>query len=448
MFWPRPRPRPRPLPRPRRQPQHTGSPTPPRRQHAAYLGIDPTADGLHVGHLPGLLALRACAELGNVRPIVLLGGATGLIGDPSGRSTERPLLTRRDVEANVRGLQRDVDRVFDTAPVKPMLVNNIDWIEPMGTLTFLRDVGKHFRVQTMLSRESVKSRLAAPDAPNGDDSEGISVTEFLYQLLQAVDFLELYRRHGCVLQIGGSDQWGNILGGCELVRRVERAEVFGITVPLLVTRQGQKLGKSAGNAVWLSPDKTSNFDFYQYFVRAQDDDLDFMLKALTTLPEDAIEQVLREHAASPERRIGQHALAGAVSELVRGPDAAEQARSASRAMFPASFPARATDAAPSALDAARAAGVPVTRVPRMSVLEPDGDLASIVRLATHCKLVRSANEARRLVASGGMYVDAERVSGEGPADPAVRDLVEGTLGAQGAFVLRAGKKRLAIIQLV
>ncbi|KAJ0390562.1 hypothetical protein P43SY_012142 [Pythium insidiosum] len=293
---------------------------------AVYCGFDPTADSLHLGNLLQGIALRHF-QLAGFRPILLVGGATGRIGDPSGKSEERVLLTDDVVSHNasqlLRGLAPVVD--FDCPRTGAMVLNNADWHSRMSAVDWMRDIGRHFRVNTMLTRESVKKRL--------DTEQGISFLEFSYQLFQAYDFLHLHRHHHCVAQLGGSDQWGNIVSGTELIRKSIGKDAFGVTLSLLTTASGEKYGKSAGNAVWLDANKTSVFDFYQYFLRADDRDVEQLLKSFTFLELDEIDEIVHEHSKAPERRLAQHLLADTITTTMHGADALKGAKDATALLF-------------------------------------------------------------------------------------------------------------------
>ncbi|KAJ0395918.1 hypothetical protein ATCC90586_000751 [Pythium insidiosum] len=293
---------------------------------AVYCGFDPTADSLHLGNLLQGIALRHF-QLAGFRPILLVGGATGRIGDPSGKSEERVLLTDDVVSHNasqlLRGLAPVVD--FDCPRTGAMVLNNADWHSRMSAVDWMRDIGRHFRVNTMLTRESVKKRL--------DTEQGISFLEFSYQLFQAYDFLHLHRHHHCVAQLGGSDQWGNIVSGTELIRKSIGKDAFGVTLSLLTTASGEKYGKSAGNAVWLDANKTSVFDFYQYFLRADDRDVEQLLKSFTFLELDEIGEIVHEHSKAPERRLAQHLLADTITTTMHGADALKGAKDATALLF-------------------------------------------------------------------------------------------------------------------
>src|SRR5215204_4152154 len=288
----------------------------------AYIGFDPTASSLHVGSMLPIMALARLQRFGHT-PIALVGGGTGMIGDPSGKSQERTLLSIEEIDANARGMRAQLERFldFDTKPNAARMVNNADWLRTVGLLEFLRDTGKHFSVNLMLSRESVKRRL----------EEGISFTEFSYQLLQAHDYLHLYRALKCTLQMGGSDQWGNIVAGTDLVRRVESGEAYALVSPLLTAAGGQKMGKSEGNSVWLDASMTSPYDFYQYWVNVDDADVDRLLKLYTFVPDDEIATVTA--GEGEVLRAAKQLLAREVTTLAHGEAAAKEAAAAAATLF-------------------------------------------------------------------------------------------------------------------
>jgi tyrosyl-tRNA synthetase len=310
-----------------------GGPTP------TYCGFDPTADSLHIGNLQSIMLLRRVQEAGHP-PIALVGGATGMIGDPGGRTSERTFLDPEVLDANRVAIGDQLARFldFDAGAATATLVDNRAWTEPMGVLDFLRDVGKHVTVNTMLAKESVKGRI--------DRDSGISFTEFSYMLLQANDFLQLHRQHGCDLQVAGSDQWGNITAGIDLVRRRLGETVHGLTAPLIVRADGTKFGKSEGENIWLSAERTSPFRLYQYFLNVSDDDVEGLLLRLTTVPVDECRQVAAAHAEAPERREGQRRLARELTSLVHGSAAVPAIEAASAVLFGAPI----AEAGPDALE--------------------------------------------------------------------------------------------------
>jgi tyrosyl-tRNA synthetase len=383
-----------------------------------YCGFDPTAPSLHAGHLIPLLTLRRFQRAG-ARPIVLAGGATGQIGDPRevGERALQSADTVADWARRIRGqLERFVD--FDGSPTGAMIANNLDWTGPQGVLEFLRDVGKHFSVNVMLARETVRRRLA---------DEGLSFTEFSYLLLQSQDYLHLFRRANCRLQIGGSDQWGNILGGVELIRRVEGATVHALTTPLVTDADGRKFGKSTGGGnIWLDPAMTSPYAWYQYFVNVADADVGRYLRMFTFLPPEEIEQLEKDVAERPQLRAGQRRLAEELTTLVHGPRQTEQVVAASRALF-GRGDLRELDGA--TIDAALA------ELPRATVRVAEGP--TIVDLLVATGLAESRGAARRTVAEGGAYVNNTKITDE-QWTPGEGDLLDGHW-----LVVRRGKRNLA-----
>jgi tyrosyl-tRNA synthetase len=295
----------------------------------AYHGIDPSADSLHIGNLYGICTLRRLQDAGH-RPIAVAGGGTGLIGDPGGRDEERPMLSRDQHAANMAGIRAQMERLLDfdagRGYSRALLVDNADWLVNYRLVDFLRDIGKHFTVNQMVAKESVRSRFDRPE-------QGISFTEFSYMLLQACDYLHLYDEHGCRLQFGGSDQWGNITMGVELIRKARQAEAHAFTWPLLLSAEGRKYGKSTGNAIWLDPRRTPVFSFYQHFLRVRDDEVGALMRFLTFLGHDEILALDEATAEHPGRRGAQRALARAVTSFVHGPEQAAKAERAALALF-------------------------------------------------------------------------------------------------------------------
>jgi tyrosyl-tRNA synthetase len=382
-----------------------------------YAGFDPTADSLHVGHLVPLLLLRRF-QLAGHRPIALAGGATGMIGDPSGRSEERNLLDRDALDANTSAIKVQLGRFIDFAPgpAQAELVDNRDWTEPLSALEFLRDVGKHVTVGVMLAKDSVRSRL--------DGAGGLSYTEFSYMLLQANDFRWLHEHRGCELQVGGSDQWGNITAGIDLVRRTSGHHVHGLTVPLITRADGAKFGKTAEGAVWLDPARTSPYELYQYFVRTDDRDVERLLLQLTLVPVPEVQAIVAAHLPAPERRLAQRALAREVTALVHGPEAAAEAERASEGFTRASATLGADELA------ALAAEIPTTELPAGAL---DGGLELVAALV-RTGLASSNGDARRAVAGRGVYVNDVQ-QGEERALSA-EDLLHGRF-----VLLRRGKRQ-------
>jgi len=373
-----------------------------------YCGFDPTADSLHIGHLVPLLLLRRFQDAGH-RAIALAGGATGMVGDPSGRSDERNLLDADTLTRNVDAVAVQLtsflrfDDGLQAGDQPALLVDNRQWTEGVGVLEFLRDVGKHVTVGTMLGKESIRARLA------GD--HGISFTEFSYMLLQANDFHELHVRHGCEMQVGGSDQWGNITAGIDLIRRRTGAPAHGLTVPLVTRADGAKFGKTAEGAVWLDPARTLPYELHQYFVNVDDRDVERFLLQLTLVPVDEVADVMAEHGLSPEQRLAQHRLADEVCTLVHGTEATGRARLAARGLFGSEPPSGEV------LEALRGI-VPETAL-GIDVLAAAESLVDVLEQTGLCS---SRGDARRTLAGGGIRVNGQRVA-EGtlavPADSVV-----------------------------
>jgi len=386
-----------------------------------YYGCDPTADSLHVGNLIGLLVLRRFQDAGH-RPVALAGGATGMVGDPSGRSEERNLLDDETLGRNVAAIKAQMARVLDFDDGRAELVDNRDWTVGVGLLDFLRDVGKHVTVNQMLARESVKARLA------GD--QGISYTEFSYMLLQAHDYLRLHLDRGVDLQIGGSDQWGNILSGVDLVRRVTGDAVHGVSWPLLLAPDGSKLGKTTGARIWLDPARTSPYQFFQHWMQTDDRQVGELLAKFTLLPLPEVDAVVAAHAAHPERRVGQRRLADEVTSLVHGPEAASAAAQATAILFGGNPLEASADAL-----AAVADEVPVASLPSADELAGGVDVVDAL-VATG--LATSKGDARRALAQGAVSVNGRKVDGEatlGP-DAVVHDRY---------VLLRKGKRHYAML---
>jgi tyrosyl-tRNA synthetase len=381
-----------------------------------YVGFDPTGDSLHVGNLLGQVTLRRF-QLAGHNPIVLAGGATGMIGDPSGVSEERNLLDPATLAKNLEGITVQLEKLLDFSPGphQARLVDNYTWTSQVGLLDFLRDTGKYVTVNQMTARESVRARM--------DTDSGISYTEFTYQLLQAFDFCWLYEHEQCEMQMGGSDQWGNIVTGIDLIRKRLGATAFGLTWPLLLKADGTKFGKSAGGAVWLDPDRTSPYQFRQFFVQVDDADVERQLLQFTLLSVEEIEELMVAHRELPEGRRAQRVLASTMTALVHGEDAARAADAAAEVLFggdPTSAPLEALEVV--------AREVPTTVVPAAD-LDAGLDLISVL---TRTGLAASNGEARRLLSQGGVAVNGRKVS----ADDELRaaDLLHGQVA-----LLRKGK---------
>ena len=388
-----------------------------------YFGCDPTADSLHVGNLLGLLVLRRFQDAGH-RPVALAGGATGMIGDPSGRSEERNLLDAETLSGNVAAIKAQISRIVDLSHdgSTGMLVDNLDWTAEVTFLDFLRDVGKYVTVNTMLARESVKNRLAS--------EHGISYTEFSYMLLQAHDYLRLEEAHGVQLQIGGSDQWGNMLGGVDLVRRVNGRQTWALCWPLLTAPDGTKLGKTTGARIWLDPARTSPYQFFQHWMATDDRQVRQFLAQFTLIPMPEVDEAAAAHAAEPGRREAQRLLAREATALVHGPEEAQAAEAASAILFGAPL----HDASLVALGAV-AREVPVVTCDR-SLLE--NGVAVIDLMAGDGLLTASKGEARRAIAQGGVYLNGERVTEDRHLN--TDDLLHGRYA-----LLRKGKKAYAMV---
>lgn len=392
-----------------------------------YVGFDPTADSLHVGNLVSILVLRHF-QLAGHRPIALVGGGTGMIGDPSGRGEERNLLSSEQLERNLAGIRADLEKILsfegDNAAI---LLNNADWLASFGFLDFLRDVGKHFRVGDMLAKESVRRRM--------ESETGLSFTEFSYQLLQGYDFKYLNEKYDCIAQSGGSDQWGNITAGTELIRRTTGAECYGMTTPLLTNSQGQKMGKSLGGVTWLSSAKLSPYEFYQYWIRQEDADMERFLGMLTFLPVEEIRAILTEHGKDPGARVAQRRLAWELTVLVHGEGEARKALEASEALFGGAL-SNKTDGELRALFE----DVPSVQLPRT---ELEGGI-KVPDVLVRSGLVASKKEAVRLLTQGGVYLN----NSDTPLSVEVRQFSPADLASETMMILRAGKKKYCLVQFV
>lgn len=391
---------------------------------AVYAGFEPSADSLHVGHLVPLLVLRRFQLQGH-RPIALAGGATGLIGDPSGKADERKLLSPEEIEANVAGISAQLRRFLDfDGPNPALLLNNASWFAPMTCLAFLRDIGKHFTVNTMVAKESVRSRME-------DREVGISYTEFSYMLLQAYDFLHLLENGDCQLQIGGSDQWGNITAGIDLARRKGHRQLWGLTVPLVTKADGSKMGKTESGAVWLDGRRTSPYKFYQYWINVEDADVIRLLKYYSFLPQERVEALRIATETTPERREAQRVLAMDLTTLIHGSTAAEEAELASQALFGGSL-----DGITEALFHELAGEIPTCPLPALAASEAG---APLVDLLVDAALCPSKGQARKDIAGGGIYVNNRR-----EADVA-RLIRSGDLVHGRHLLLRKGRRNYALL---
>jgi tyrosyl-tRNA synthetase len=392
-----------------------------------YAGFDPTADSLHVGSLVPLLALRRFQLLGH-RPLAVAGGATGMVGDPSGRDTERQLLTKEVLDRNIAGIKEQLRRLldFECAANPAQLVDNADWTVPVTYLEFLRDIGKHFSVNQMMAKESVRARME-------DRESGISYTEFSYMLLQAFDFFHLFKTHQCELQIGGSDQWGNITAGMELTRKKSGAHVFGLTLPLILNSDGTKFGKSAGGAVWLDARKTSVYRFYQYWIRTDDRDVVRYLKYFTLLTKEEIEALAAQHQERPEARAAHKALAAAMTDLIHGPAATAEAVRASEILFGGALEGIAESTFNDIV------GEVPTRDLEKSKL--DGAGAPLPEILAASGLCPSKGQARKDIEGGGVYVNNIREAN------AQRHLTAADLLFGKHLLLRKGKRNYTVMSV-
>ncbi len=393
-----------------------------------YAGHDPTATSLHVGHLIPIVIQRRL-QLAGHSPIAVVGGATGMIGDPSGRSAERNLLDRETLAANVAGIRAQLARFldFDPGPAAATLTNNADWFEGVGFIDFLRDVGKHVTVNYMLAKESVRSRLE-------DRDSGLSFTEFSYMLLQAWDFVVLSRQHACRLQVGGSDQWGNITAGIELSRKLGGPQLWGVTAPLLLDASGEKMGKtSTGERVWLDPARTTPYAFYQYFVNVDDALAPSLLKKFSFRPLAELDEVIATHDADRSKRHCQRELARDITRWVHGDEGLRRAEVATRLMFGGGLgDLRDADLDPLASE------IGCTEVTRG---ELDAGIG-VVDLLVKSTLCSSKGEARRLIGQGGVSVGDERVTAVD------RSITTADLGTESYLLLRSGKKHYRLIKAV
>ena len=383
-----------------------------------YVGFDPTADSLHIGHLLPILMLRRFQQHGHV-PIALVGGGTGMIGDPSFKDQERQLNTLETVQNWSQSIKNQLSRFidFDNEENPAIIANNYEWLGKLSMIDFLRDVGKNFTINYMMSKESVKRRIET----------GISYTEFAYQLLQAYDFLKLYDNYGCLLQLGGSDQWGNITSGIELMRRERDVQGYALTMPLITKADGTKFGKSEGNAVWLDAEKTTPYEFYQFWINTDDRDVIKFLKYFTFLSLEEIAEIEKEFTAAPETRVAQKALAKEVTTLVHGKEAYEQAVHISQALFSGNIKELSVSEIKQGFK-----GVPSYTAPQEADLK-------LLELLVSSGLVQSKRQAREDIQNGAIYINGERV----------QDLeyqISDTDKIGNMIVLRRGKKKYFLLQ--
>jgi tyrosyl-tRNA synthetase len=391
-----------------------------------YGGFDPTAPGLHIGNLVLLLTMRRFQQAGH-RPIGLVGGATGLIGDPSGKSAERILNPRETVAGWVDRIRGEVTQYldFEPGPTGALMVSNLDWTAELSALDFLRDIGKHFPVNQMLARESVKARLEAG---------GISYTEFSYQILQANDYLELHRRHDCRLQLGGSDQWGNLVAGVDLIRRAEGATVHALATPLITKPDGTKYGKTEGGTIWLNPELMSPYAFYQFWLNRSDEEVPGLLKVFTFRSREEIEELERETRDRPAARTAQRVLAEEVTALVHGQAESAKAVAASRALFGQGELAELDE---------RTLAAALAEIPSATLRIPPGQaLPTVADLMAATGIVPSKSAARRVISEGGAYLNNRKVAGEEDR-PGPADLLHGRF-----LIIRRGKRTVGGVEIV
>ena len=408
-----------------------------RHPISLYCGVDPTAPSLHVGNLLTLIPVLHFYLSGH-NVYALVGGATGQVGDPAGKNAERDKLAATLIDHNVKALSSQLKkfisnaslyanrRGYETSRGKAEVVNNADWYANLHFLQFMNDVGRNVRIGSMLARDSVKNRLSG---------DGMSYGEFSYQLLQAYDFWHLYKTNGVRLQIGGSDQYGNITAGTDLVSRLQdkQEEVFGLTVPLLTTSTGEKFGKSAGNAIWLDPDMTSPFDLYQYMLRTHDDQLHKYLKLFTLLPLEEVDEIMQKHHDNPSKRLANHKLAAEMTHMVHGEDELKSVLFATRLLFPQDFDQSINLTADAILSAFKKT---VIQLPRAQVI--DQKVTSLLR---DCKLVKSGKEASQLISSGGLYRLDERITNP-------HEVISDTWLIDGeVLLLRKGRNQFLVVQV-
>ena len=387
-----------------------------------YLGFDPTAPSLHIGNLVALTLLRRF-QLAGYKPIALVGGATGLVGDPSGRSAERSLNEADLVADWVDQIRKQLEGFLDfTGKNAAIMANNLDWTAPVSAIEFLRDIGKHFSVNQMLAKDSVASRL---------ESGGISYTEFSYQVMQAFDYLELFRRHNCALQIGGSDQWGNIVAGVDLIRRVEAKSAHALTIPLLAKADGTKFGKTADGAIWLDPTMTSAYALFQFFLNSDDRDVEQLLKTFSFKSRKELEALFESLKTNPGAREAHRELAREVTTLLHGADQAQKVEAAAKALF-GQGEIRDLD-----IETLKSA---LAELPKASI-NKGAEIPSWVDLITSSGVVESKSAARRVIKEGGAYLNNEKITGE-DFTPKSSDLLHGQF-----LLLRKGKRDLVAVEI-
>jgi len=365
----------------------------------AYVGIDPTADSLHIGHLVSVMLLKHF-QLAGHRPVVLVGGATGMIGDPSGKSQERNLLDEKTLRKNQEALKKQLHKFLDFSEDKPnaaLMVNNYDWMKDYSFLNFIRDIGKHITVNYMMAKDSVKKRISA------DSKEGMSFTEFTYQLVQGYDFLYLYENIGCKLQMGGSDQWGNIVTGTELIRRKKSGEAYALTCPLITKADGGKFGKTEEGNVWLEPSYTSPYKFFQFWINVSDEDAEKYIKIFTLLTEDEVSRIVKDHGKAPHERLLQKTLAREVCTMVHSKEDYEAAEEASKILF-----GKSTKESLETIREDMFLSV-FEGVPRFTIGEKESESSIMDLLSSHTTVFASKGELRRMVQGGGLMINKQKV---------------------------------------
>jgi tyrosyl-tRNA synthetase len=397
-----------------------------REKVTCYIGFDPTAASLHVGSLLPLLSLARLQRFGH-SPIAIAGGGTGMVGDPSGKTQERQLMSLERIEENLLGIRAQLGRFldFDLAPNPARIVNNADWLATLNLMEFLRDIGKHFTVNGMLAKESVKRRLESED--------GISYTEFTYSLLQAYDFLMMFDRYRCTLQLGGSDQWGNIVAGADLIRKLRAGKAHGLVMPLVTTAAGVKFGKTEAGAVWLDPQLTSDFRFYQFWLNTDDRDTVRYLKFFTFLDQGRVGELASELASAPEKRVAQRELSREVTRLVRGDEAVARAERASAILFGGILADAGADAVLEVF-----ADVPSTEVEAARFAAPGLAIAELLAMTG---LAASKGEAARAIKGGGIYLNDGRLTDE-RGRVTLDQAIDGRL-----FVLRKGQRNRHVVRI-
>lgn len=396
---------------------------------AGYVGFDPTADSLHIGHLVPILLLRHLQNHGH-KPIALVGGATGMIGDPSGKSEERNLLDEETLQKNVKAIQQQLSRYIDFTPGKPNsaeMVNNYDWMKDYSFIGFLRDIGKHITINYMMSKESVRKRI--------ESENGISYTEFAYQLLQGYDFLWLYQHKNCKLQMGGSDQWGNIVTGTELIRRKAGGEAFAFTCPLITKADGGKFGKTESGTVWLSAERTTPYQFYQFWLNASDADAEKWIKIFTFLPKEIIEQLTEEHRQNPAKRILQKKLAEEVTRFVHGEEELQHAIETTQKLFSSqNKPVESL----SVDDLEGMEGIIKHEFDKEKISQG----IDVVTLLAESGIFPSKGEARKMLQGGGVSINRQKVS-------SVNLQIDNSLLLHGMYLLiQKGKKNFYLLKAV